>query len=317
MLVFGGPQFINWNYTYVCNFNCEHCYSRAPSYPEELTTADYLRVADQIVECQVFKVALGGGEVLLREDCFDILAKLGDSGVSTMLTTNGWRVDHKVARRLADANLGTLYVSLDSPRAADHDRFRARRGSYERVIRALRAAVGANLVVYLSTVLTAMNVEDIAEFVEIAEREGLAGINFKRFRASGNGLANKDRYQLADSENCRIEIDISRLKRQSTLDISLNFGPEASDVDSGCSCGISALALRPNGDVSPCVYGTSVIGNLMRESLSAIWRHSPELAAMRAAGGCRAMSDHVFPSNPYLVSSDHHSEVRTRGIERV
>ncbi|MGH6711175.1 MAG: radical SAM protein [Bradyrhizobium sp.] len=303
MLVFGGPQFINWNYTYVCNFNCQHCYSRAPSYPEELTTADYVRIADQIIECQVFKVALGGGEVLLREDCFKILAKLGESGVSTVLTTNGWRVDDQVARRLADAGLERLYVSLDSPRATDHDDFRARRGSYERVIRALRASVEANLVVYLSTVLSAINIDDIVEFVDIAEREGLAGINFKRFRASGNGLANKDRYELADAENLRIEADISRLKRRSSLDLSLNFSPDASDVDAGCSCGTNALALRPNGDVSPCAYGTSVIGNLTRQSLTEIWRHSPELAAMRATGGCRALRDHHWPSNPYLAGS--------------
>ena len=180
--------------------------------------------------------------------------------------------------RFDGANFG-----LDSPLAAKHDSFRARRGSYQRVLSALRAAVGTNLVVYLSTVLTATNVGDIADFVDIAEREGLAGINFKRFRASGNGLANKDRYQLANSENLRIEMDISRLT-ESSLDLSLNFGPEASDVDAGCSCGISALALRPNGDVSPCVYGTSVIGNLMQQSLSEIWRHSSELAAMRTTG---------------------------------
>ena len=300
MLVLTAPQYINWNFTYRCNFNCQHCYSRAPSYPDELTATEYMHIADQIIEGQVFKVALGGGEVLLRDDCFQIISRLNEGGVVTMLTTNGWRLDERVAGQLADAGLATLYVSLDSPHAAQHDDFRARRRSFERVMRALRAAVGAKLVVYLSSVLSSINIRDLDGFVEIAEREKLAGINFKRFRAAGNGLANKDRYQLNDRESHGIEADILRLRQRSGLDLSLNFGPEASDVNSGCSCGISALALRPNGDVSPCAYTTTVIGNLMRQSLTEIWQSSAELKAMRAGSGCSALKDQQWPSNPYI-----------------
>jgi MoaA/NifB/PqqE/SkfB family radical SAM enzyme len=300
MLVMTAPQFVNWNYTYRCNLNCQHCYSRAPSYPEELSTAQNLHIVDQLIEAQVFRVAFGGGEVLLRDDCVAMIARLSAGGVEPLLTTSGWFLDDRWAARLASAGLGELYVSLDSPHADQHDSFRNRHGSFARALRALHSAVGAGLTVYLSTVLTTMNLDDLQGLVEIAERHRLAGINFKRFRAAGNGLATKDRYQLGDEQGASIEREIARLRQWSGLDLSLNFGPEASDVDSGCACGTSAIALRPNGDVCPCVYSETVIGNLMRQSLADLWRNAPELLAMRAQGGCTALLDYRWPSNPSL-----------------
>lgn len=299
-LVFSAPQYVSWNYTYRCNFNCNHCYSRAPSYPDELSREDYLDIADQLVEAQVFTVALGGGEVVMRRDCLEVLARLAAAGVETMLTTNGWFLDDRLAAQLRDAGLWRLYVSLDSPYADEHDAFRDRRGSYPRVLRALRAATGAGLSVYLSTVLTSRNIADLNGFVAIAEREGLAGINFKRFRPAGNGVSTRERYELRPEHERQLRDQLERIKRASSLDISLNYGPEPDDLDAGCSCGVRALALRPNGDVAPCSYGEQVIGNLTRERLIDLWRDAPALQAMRAGGGCMALSQQALPSNPYL-----------------
>lgn len=293
-----GPQFINWNYTYRCNFQCHHCYSRADSYPDELSTEQYLGIVDQLVEAQVFQVALGGGEVLLRGDCTTILSRLSSAGVQTMLTTNGWFVDDVWAKRLRDAGLGELNVSLDSPDAAVHDAFRDRQGSYDRVLRCLEATRDVGYDVLLSVVLTRINVHDLERLVEIAARYGVRGVHFKRFRPSGNGLRNRERYELSDAEGAEIGATVARLRQAGGPRVNLSFGPEAGPTDAGCGCGISALALRPNGDVAPCVYGDVVLGNLMSSRLIELWRSSPELAAMRAAGGCIGRNAAVAPSNP-------------------
>jgi len=265
-----------------------------------LSTNEYESIVDQLIAAQVFQVALGGGEVLMRQDCLKIISKMSIAGIHTMLTTNGWFVDNRMAQMLADTGLRELYVSLDSRHADKHDNFRRRPGSYERVMRALKAAVSAGLTVNLSTVLTSTNIGELASFVEFAERERLSGINFKRFRPAGNGLLSKERYQLQDKQGQQIENEIARLQQQSTINISLNYGPEVNDVDSGCSCGIRSLAFRPNGDVSLCAYTEAVIGNLMRTSLSDLWINSPELKAKRAQGGCTALIDQPIPSNPYI-----------------
>jgi MoaA/NifB/PqqE/SkfB family radical SAM enzyme len=300
MVIMSAPQLVNWNFTYRCNFNCQHCYSRAPSYPEELTPAQYLQIADQLIAAPVFRVGFGGGEVLVRRDCLPIIARLSAAGVAALLTTNGWLLDARRAGELADAGLSALYVSLDSPHPDQHDAFRNKPGGYQRVLLALRAAVAAGLNVYLSTVLTALNVDDVPLMVAIAEREGLAGINFKRFRAAGNGLASKERYQISAEQGQRIEAELARLKERSGLSLSLNFGPEADDEGSTCPCGTRTLTLRPNGDVSPCVFSETVIGNLMHDSLTDLWRNSPDLKAQRAQGTCASLQGRQYPSNPSL-----------------
>ncbi len=296
-----GPLYISWNYTYACNFNCTHCYSRAPSYPPELTTAEYERVVEQIIEARVFKVGLGGGEPLMRRDSVRILARMGAAGIDTNVTTNGWFVDNRTATRLAAAYLGTLYVSLDSPDEAEHDAFRNKPGSYQRVLKALEAAVGAGLNVRLSTVVTAANVSKLGRIVRLAEAIRVKGIEFKRFRPSGNGVQTRDRYQLREDQEVRLRQSIAAFKANSPLDIALIYGAEPDGRgDSGCPCGTKSICIRPNGDVSPCAYGETVIGNLINRRLPDLWRNSSELKIMREGGGCMALTVNPLPSNPYL-----------------
>src|SRR5919204_4765549 len=98
-----GPWYVSWNYTYACNFNCSHCYSRAESYPAELTTEEYGRIVDEYIAAKVFKVGLGGGEPLIRPDCIPIVTRMAAAGIDANITTNGWFVDDTVAGKLADA----------------------------------------------------------------------------------------------------------------------------------------------------------------------------------------------------------------------
>src|SRR5436190_19023983 len=106
------PPEVRWNYTYACNFNCSHCYTRAAWYPKELTAEECAQIAAQLVDAGVFVVGLGGGEVLLRRDCVATVATLSGSGIRTVLTSNGWLLNDRRATQLANAGLGVLKISL-------------------------------------------------------------------------------------------------------------------------------------------------------------------------------------------------------------
>lgn len=305
-----GPLYVSWNYTYACNFNCNHCYSRADSYPMELSTQQYETVVNQIIEARVFKVGLGGGEPLIRTDCIEMIAKLSNAGVDTNITTNGWLINAQIAEKLAISGLNTLYISLDSPEESEHDNFRNKQGSYQRVLQAMKLGVESGINVQLSTVLTLVNFEKINRLVEIAEKIGIKGIEFKRFRPSGNGLKSKEKYELLQEQENRLKEEIYRIKEKSKLNIALIYGAESDGgVDSGCPCGTKSICIRPNGDVSPCAYGETVIGNLMQQSLTELWQKSPMLKVIRDGGGCIALHDQRSPSNPYLQSNSKSAEL--------
>lgn len=302
-----GPMYVSWNYTYRCNFSCSHCYSRSPSYPPELSTEQYRKVVKQLLEINAFTVALGGGEVVMRKDCFEMLTKMGAGGINTHLTTNGWYLDDAMASELKHVGLGTLYVSLDSSERTAHDDFRRKEGSFDRVGKALETAVRHGLAVRLSTVVTSINRADLGNIVAVAENLGLKGVEFKRFRAAGNGLSRKSLYELSADQNERLREDISKLQHSSSIQVVLVYGVEGGDDGSSCPCGSRSICIRPNGDVSPCAYGEQVVGNLMERSLADLWTHSPELKAIRSAGACQALRDNPLPSNPYRNSTESRS----------
>jgi MoaA/NifB/PqqE/SkfB family radical SAM enzyme len=300
VMITEAPIYVSWNYTYGCNFNCSHCYSRAARYPRELSTSAYLTIVEDMVVSGVFRVGLGGGEPLIRRDCCEILARLGEAGVETNLTTNGWFVRDETIDRLSEARLSLLYVSLDSPWPEVHDRFRRKPGSHERVLETLDAAVRGGLRVRLSTVVTQVNIDDIEVFASIGERIGIDGIEFKRFRPAGNGAATRGDYSLAVRQEEDLRRRVAAVAEASPLDVQLVYGAEAEGPDLGCPCGVRSITLRPNGDVAPCAYSEQVIGNLVETPLRRLWQESPALQAMRRGGGCCALTVNRNPSNPAL-----------------
>ncbi|NIR87156.1 SPASM domain-containing protein, partial [Candidatus Bathyarchaeota archaeon] len=56
------------------------------------------------------------------------------------------------------------------------------------------------------------------------------------------------------------------------------------DFIGGCGAGRLYCAVQPNGLVTPCVFIPIVIGDLRKQSLNEIWRHSPVLDDLRDRG---------------------------------
>ena len=70
------PYIISWNLTSRCNLRCKHCYIDASKpMPGELSTAEALRVLDEIAEVNSETLLiLTGGEPLMRPDLEKLVA---------------------------------------------------------------------------------------------------------------------------------------------------------------------------------------------------------------------------------------------------
>ncbi|MBQ7850855.1 MAG: radical SAM protein [Clostridia bacterium] len=87
-------QMIMWSLTGRCNFRCRHCFLDSPdSSWQEMTTAEAMRVVDQLAECGVLSVHLTGGEPFVRPDFWQIVDRLCEKGVGiSAVYTNAWLV---------------------------------------------------------------------------------------------------------------------------------------------------------------------------------------------------------------------------------
>jgi MoaA/NifB/PqqE/SkfB family radical SAM enzyme len=133
---------VHWELTYRCNQRCSHCYldvlSPNARVSDELTTAECLRIVDDLAAAGALNLALSGGEPFLRRDLFHIAAYARSKGFLLRIFSNGLLITPALADRMAALHPYAVEVSLYGADAQTHDAITSRPGSFGRTVRALR-----------------------------------------------------------------------------------------------------------------------------------------------------------------------------------
>ena len=162
-----------------CNYKCVYCRTgeHGAQYPE-LDIAEYLRLIKLFVCLGIEKVRLTGGEPLLRSGLIELIQELASlrtsSGASLdlALTTNGHLLE-KLAAPLKTAGLNRVTVSMDAVDAPTFERITRVPGSFEKVLRSVRAARDAGLTPLKinCVLLRGFNDNEIEGFARFAREE--------------------------------------------------------------------------------------------------------------------------------------------------
>ncbi len=176
-----------WNVTGRCNLACHHCYARARTGSEELTPHEACKVIDEIARQDIFVLILSGGEPLLREDLFDLIAHARARGISCALSTNGTLIGEKQVRRLEESGIGYVGISIDGT-PQTHDRFRGKAGAYEASLKAIRLCRQAGIKVGLRFSLTSLTAPGLPAAFELVEREDLPKIYLSHLNYVDKGM---------------------------------------------------------------------------------------------------------------------------------
>lgn len=164
-----------------CNYKCVYCRTGefGAQYPE-LGIDEYLRLIKLFVGLGITKVRLTGGEPLLRRGLVDLVKQLSSlrtqSGdhLDLALTTNGHLLE-ELAAPLKAAGLDRVTVSMDAVDAATFERITRIPGSFETVLRGVRAALAAGLkpLKVNCVLLRGFNDDQIEGFARFAREEGV------------------------------------------------------------------------------------------------------------------------------------------------
>jgi GTP 3',8-cyclase len=146
----------------------------------ELPIGDYLRIARVFVELGIEKIRLTGGEPLLRRGLLDLVRELSTlrtlrgEAPDLALTTNGHLLG-EMAAPLRDAGLSRITVSMDAVDPARFARITRVPGSFEKVLRGVRAAKQAGLepVKVNCVLLRGFNEDQIVPFAQFSRDEGV------------------------------------------------------------------------------------------------------------------------------------------------
>lgn len=164
-----------------CNYKCVYCRTgeMGAQYPE-LEIEEYLRLVRLFVDLGISKVRLTGGEPLLRRGLVDMVKELATwrsivgEPLDIAITTNGHLLD-ELAAPLKAAGLTRVTVSMDAVDAATFERITRIPGSFETVLRGVRAARAAGLTPLKinCVLLRGFNDDQIEGFAHFAREEGV------------------------------------------------------------------------------------------------------------------------------------------------
>lgn len=274
-----------------CNQKCLHCYAAGQPLSDtpELTTAQWREILAKLRAANVPQVTFTGGEPTLRAD----LVELVDAAqwFVTRLNTNGRLLTPELCRRLYDASLDSVQVTLYSHDPAVHNALVGAEG-FDDTVTGIKNAVAAGLSVSVNTPLCSLNT-DYAATVRFVHELGVRYVTCSGLIPSGSAEGAESQAtrlteeQLTDvlrravtvAEELGMEMDFTSpgwLKEETLRSMGLTLVPS-------CGACLSNMAIAPDGGVIPCQswLSSQPLGNMLTDDWDKIWQ-SQRCAAIRA-----------------------------------
>ena len=274
-----------------CNQKCLHCYAAGQPLSDtpELTTAQWKEILSKLRAANVPQVTFTGGEPTLRADLVELVEVA--QWFVTRLNTNGRLLTPELCRRLYEASLDSVQVTLYSAEGNIHNRLVGVNG-FNDTVQGIRSAVEAGLIVSVNTPLCSLNTH-YAETLRFAHSLGVRYATCSGLIPSGGADTRESRAtalspeeltdilrQAADTaEELGMELDFTSpgwLPKETLRALGLHLIPS-------CGACLSNMAVTPDGKVVPCQSWLSgePLGDLLTDRWADIW-NSRRCAAIRA-----------------------------------
>ncbi len=271
-----------------CNENCIHCGSRCGEVTsEELPVEVYKRFLDEIKEDFGIKdkmLCITGGEPLLRKEFFEIMEYAHSLGFHWGMTSNGTLIDRECARKLKNAGMGTISISIDGLEAT-HDAFRRTPGGYKKAMQGISNLIeeGGFKNIQVTTVVTHQNIGELDALYEIFDK-----MDIDSWRVIGiepMGRAKDYPELLLTAEDHKYILEFIRNKRIAGEPVCYGcshylgneYEREVRDWYFLCISGIYTASITANGDIIGCLdierRPETIQGNILKDRFKDVWEN--------------------------------------------
>ena len=307
------PFIVIWETTQACDLACVHC--RACAQPVrsalELSTLEAKKLIDEVAALKAPVFVLTGGDPLKRPDVFELVEYASFHGVRISLTPSATPLLTKEAIvRLTACGLARLAISLDGPTSEVHDAFRRVPGSYEWTLQAVRWAREIGLPVQINTTITRRNLQYLDSTIALMEQLEIVLWSVFFLVPTGRG-ATTDLISAEEFEQVfeklyetsrRVKFDIKSTEAQhyrrfllqrrteekrkdKTSPLPTMLGTRTPDgigrAPRGINDGKGFVFISHLGEVFPSGFLPVSAGNVRKQSLTELYRHSPLFVSLR------------------------------------
>ncbi|GLI04228.1 coenzyme PQQ synthesis protein E [Paenibacillus tyrfis] len=331
------PYALTAELTHRCPLRCPYC-----SNPQELERRDnelptdvWLRVLEEAAGLGVVQLHLTGGEPLLRADTELLIERARSLGLFVNLITSGVGLTEARLRRLAEAGVDSLQLSLQAatPSLSDHI---AGFQAFDRKRQAAALIRVAGLPLNMNVVLHRHNIGELEAIVELCLSWGASRLELANTQYYGWALVNRETLMPTKEQLKTAEASFDELKKRISKQMELIWVvPDYyAELPKPCMGGWGRISLTvsPSGKVLPCPAASSIetltFDSVRDRSLASIWSESAALNAFRGTdwmpepcrscdrrfedfGGCRCqaylLTGDAWQTDPVCRQSHHHS----------
>lgn len=268
----------NWQ----CNQKCKFCYAanQKLSASKELSCDEWKAAIEKLRKAGVPMITFTGGEPTLRDDLSEMIDY--SRWFVTRLNTNGAALTPELCRKLKDASLDSVQITLYSHNEEIHNRLTGSSHFCDTVC-GIKNAVKAGLDVSINTPICRLN-SDYTETLKFVYSLGVRYVTASGLICSGSAEKTHEEYDLSGNELFEavklakafcdehgMEFDFTSpgLIEKDKLD-SLNMNVPA------CGAALSNMAIAPDGTVIPCqswLGSDGALGNILTDNFEDIWKN--------------------------------------------
>lgn len=291
--------------TYACPLGCVHCSIDQMKSRKVLKTDEAKAVLDDLVAIGCTKVAFFGGEPTVRKDTPDLVAYANSIGLHTSLDTAGIKVDAAYARRLRDAGIHNVNVSLDHDDAATHDDLRRYPGAFDAARIAVENLRAEGVEVIIGAYATKEKIHDgtMVRIIDTARAWGASGVKILHPILSGRFFEHEDeRLSRQEMDYILLLTEPGFVYHEDAYELSKQDSTRCSSLKK------QFIYIGPDGEVQPCPGIPISWGNLrerpLAELVAEMWSHRVFAEGTGSCDTCLA-NDVPFRKR-YLEGVDEH-----------
>ncbi|MDY6990742.1 MAG: radical SAM protein [Thermodesulfobacteriota bacterium] len=252
------PLFGSIDLTYQCNLRCVHCYlgdkggmKGRPG--EELSTAQWTDLIDEITEAGCLYLLITGGEPLVRKDFPLIYRHARESGLLVTVFTNGTLITDRLLDLFDELPPHVVDITVYGATSSTYEKITGVRGSYEKCLKGIQRLLDHEVNVTLKTVIMTLNQHEVFDIEDMATSYGV------RFRSDPavfpclDGDKTPLGFRLTPQEAVAVELsDAERLRQWRDVFEKFRDVPMTDDLYQ-CGAGRSMFHVDPYGSLRPCV----------------------------------------------------------------
>ena len=229
--------------------------------------------------------------------------------VPTALASNGHRINAATAKRIAQAGIRRVAVSLDGASPDTHDDLRQLPGSFQAALAGIEALQAAGVSTQINCTISQKNIAEKELILQLAKATGADALHVFLLVPVGCGAELPTDVMLQPHETEAFlawfsqqehEVDLQlkatcapqvmRIRKRLVPDQSPDQGPDqdsaiapASPTNGpalhqhtrGCLAGTGVLFIDHTGEIFPCGYLPVSCGSIRQQRLADIWASSP------------------------------------------